>query len=162
MRLRAWAPDALVADATADASGDLSRLCRALSHLGIDLPFYSLRDRFDSAILDGRLALFDGWLFDVRDRARTRREISGASDVAFVTHRRWISPAGWKWRRDAFRKIYRCRAGSGHRRDGPHLHCPALLDYPCNTAPEIASFARSRGRIHWCRSADGASHSFFS
>ena len=45
---------------------------------GDRLPFYSLCDRFDSAILDGRLALFDGWLFDVRDRARTRREISGA------------------------------------------------------------------------------------
>ena len=66
MRLREWVPDALVADATADAFGDSARLCRALSDLGIDLPFYSLCDRFDSAILDGRLALFDGWLFDVR------------------------------------------------------------------------------------------------
>src|SRR5947208_5109459 len=137
MRLREWAPDALVADATADALGDLSRLCRALPHLGFDLSFHSLCDRFDSAILDGRLALFDGWCFDVRNCARASLEIAGASDMALVTHRRWIPPAGWKWRRDPFRKIYRYRLGSGHRRDRPHLHSLALLDYTRNTAPKI-------------------------
>ena len=32
----------------------------------------------------------------------------------------------------------------------------ARLDYRCNTAPETAGFARTRGRIHWRRSSDGA------
>ena len=154
--------DALVNNATADAIGDLARLCGALSDLGLDLFRHSPGHRFYPSVSHGRFPLPDRRIDSLRYCTGARCNTTARHHVAQLSYRRWIFAAWRKWWRHHFRTIYRYRAGGGDCRDGTDLHRAALVGDRCNPAPETTGFAWTGRRIRWRRNSNGALDALFS